>query len=133
MKKLVIEPLKRVGEISFGMTRDEVRKVWGEAISFMKTADDDSSTDDFGFCHVYYDANDRCEAVEVWDAEVYIADTRIYPIDMNEAEAVLVEYFDDIEADDEGFISIDYSIGITAPDEEMEGILIGKENYYVED
>ncbi len=38
-----------------------------------------------------------------------------------------------IEADDEGFISIDYSIGITAPDEEMEGILIGKENYYVED
>ena len=133
MKKLLVEPLKKVGEIEFGMTRDEVRNVWGDADAFMKTPDDDSLTDDFGFCHVYYDAEDKCEAVEIWDAEVYIEDTKIYPIDMDSAEDVLNEFFDDIEADDEGIISYDYSIAITASDEEMEGILIGKENYYVED
>ena len=133
MKKITIERLKKVGDIAFGMTRNEVRKVLGDAVTFMKTPDDDSLTDDFGFCHVYYDADDKCEAVEIWDAEVYIKNTKIYPIDIKMAEDVLSDIFEDIEADDEGFISIDYSIGITAPDEEMEGILIGKENYYVED
>ena len=157
MKKITIEPLKKVGDIAFGMTRNEVRKVLGDAVTFMKTPDDDSLTDDFGFCHIYYDADDRCEAVEIWDAEVYIKNEiriikhigddlyesvalciNIEPADekaifIKKLEGIESRTFFDIEADDEGFISIDYSIGITAPDEEMEGILIGKENYYVED
>jgi len=133
MKKVVIEPLKKVGDISFGMKRDEVRKVMGAADVFWKSPYDASQTDDYGFCFVYYDSEDRCEAVEIFDAEVYIGDTKIFPVDKNRAESVLTPFFDDIEQDSEGFISPNYSIGITAPEEEMEGILIGKENYYSEE
>ena len=86
--RLNVNPLESVGDVKFGMTREEVRSILGDAEEFKKDPDDDITTDDFGFCHVFYDE------------------------------------------DDIGPISYVRSIGIYAPDDEMESILFGRDGYY---
>ena len=110
-------PTTGVNEVKFGMNREEVRRLLGSATESYKFDDDVNTTDDFGFCHVFYDDNNECEAIEIFDeAEVYVNELLIFPTDF--------------EQDDEGLISISKSIGIYAPDGDMESILFAKEDYY---
>lgn len=133
MKRIDVIPLIRVNGVKFGMNRSEVRAVLGEASEFFKTDSCTNTTDDFGYCHVFYDNNDRCEAIEIFDdAEVYINDKLIFPINKEQALNSFRSVFDDFIQDDDGLISYKFSIGIYAPYESMESILIGKENYYDE-
>lgn len=119
-------PMKKVNGIKFGMSREDVRNILGDSTEFFK-GDSKVATDDFGYCHVYYDDNDRCEAVEFFDeTEVYINGILAFPI---EKEAFSINFADFIQ-DDDGFINYDCSVGIYAPYESMESILFGKEGYY---
>lgn len=97
--RLNVNPLESVGDVKFGMTREEVRSIFGD---------------------------DRCEAVEIFDAEVFIDGKQVYPIDMDK----VIELLPDLEEDDIGPISYERSIGIYAPDDEMESILFGRDGYY---
>ena len=60
-------PTVRVNGVKFGMNREKVRSLLGAATEFYKFDDDINTTDDFGFCHVFYDENDKCEAIEIFD------------------------------------------------------------------
>lgn len=103
------------------------RRLLGSATEFYKFDDDVNTTDDFGFCHVFYDDNNECEAIEIFDeAEVYVNELLIFPTDFETAKKAI----GDFEQDDEGLISISKSIGIYAPDGDMESILFAKEDYY---
>ena len=120
----------QVNGVKFGMKRSEVRAVLGEATEFEKTESRPNTTDDFVYCHVYYDNNDECEAIEIFDeVAVYIDNKLIFPTDKETAFELFKTVFDDFTQDDDGLISYKYSIGIYAPDESMESILIGRENY----
>ena len=84
-------------------------------------------TDDLGFCHVYYNDEGKCEAVEIFnDVEVYIGEKLLFPT----TYAVAKNVEKSLKQDDEGMISVDMSIGIYAPDGEMESILFGEKGYY---
>ena len=52
-------PTKSVSEVEFGMNRERVRTLLGDAIEFYKFEDDINTTDDFGFCHVFYDKDNK--------------------------------------------------------------------------
>lgn len=120
-------PTTGVNEVKFGMNREEVRRLLGSATEFYKFDDDVNTTDDFGFCHVFYDDNNECEAIEIFDeAEVYVNGLLIFPTDFETAKKAIGGF----EQDDEGLISISKSIGIYAPDGDMESILFAKEDYY---
>lgn len=124
--RLNVIPLESVENVKFGMVRSEVRSVWGDAQEFKKTPYSKNTTDDFGFCHVFYDESDRCEAIEIFDAEVFVDGKQIYPISTKKA----LDLFPDLQEDDDGLLSRDRSIGIYAPDHKMESILFGTEGYY---
>lgn len=129
MIKVNAIPMKEVNGIKFGMNRQEVHNVLGDATEFFK-GDSQVTTDDFGYCHVYYDDDDMCEAIEFFDeVEVYINGVLAFPIDKD----VFSTNFIDFIQDEDGFISYECSIGIYAPYESMESILIGKEGYYDDD
>ena len=84
-------------------------------------------TDDLRFCHVYYNDEGKCEAVEVFnDVEVYVGGKMIFPTSFEEAKKIEKT----LEEDEEGMLSIDMSIGIYGPDREMESILFGEKGYY---
>ena len=125
--KLNAIPLEGVENVRFGMSREEVRNIWGEAREFFKTSDSEVPTDDFGFCHVYYDESDRCEGIEIFDdAQVYVQGQLIFPIDLND----FMEIFPGFSEDDDGPYSTERSIGIYAPDGTMESIMFAKEGYF---
>lgn len=121
-------PLVEVNNVRFGMARDEVRRIWGSATEFLKTQEDKITTDDFGFCHVFYDSDNCCEAIELFsENEVYINGIKVFPVNFKLALIAVPSFI----KDDDGLISYDLSIGIYAPDEEnIESILFGKKNYF---
>ena len=127
MKILKAIPLVEVNGVKFGMKRCDVRNIFGEATEFKKSKFSKTTTDDFGFCHVFYNQSDECEAIEIFDeTEVQIDNTTVFP---NDAEK-LKSMFADFEEDDCGFICKSKSIGIYAPDGKMESILFGCIGYY---
>lgn len=124
---LNVIPLVGVGSVRFGMSRRQVRAIWGDASEFQKTPDSIAATDDYGFCHVYYDEKDCCEAIEVFDdAEVLIDGRKLFPLDADE----LLERFPEFEADDDGPICCRWAAAVYAPYGTAESILFGKEGYF---
>ena len=127
MVRINVVPLKEVNGIKFGMKRAEVRKILGEAREFKKSKFSKITTDDFGFCHVFYNTNDECEAVEIFeDIEVVIDGRIVFPGEID-TEKVAIDGF--VE-EDGSWINAQKSIGIYAPDKNMESILFGIKGYY---
>lgn len=127
MNKINVIPLKEFANVKFGMKRTDVRNVLGNAKEFKKTKFSKISTDDFGFCHVYYDEKDRCEAVEIFDdTEVFVNGKKVFPVSITDCEKV----FTDLIKDGDDYTSIENSVGIYAPGNRMEGILFAVAGYY---
>ena len=123
-----IIPNKAVGKITFGLSREEVKNLLsGFRGAFKKGKFSKNTTDDFGYCHVYYDESDRCVAIEFFEkCDLIYNDINLY--DLN--ASTLQNLFSDIKEEYGSFISEKYSIGIVMDNNTVESILIGKENYY---
>lgn len=127
MKLLKAIPLVEVNGVKFGMKRCDVREIFGNATEFKKSKFSKTTTDDFGFCHVFYNQSDECEAIEIFDdSEVQIDGATVFPVGVETLKAMLK----DVEEDESGFICKSLSIGVYAPDDKMESILFGCEGYY---
>lgn len=127
MNILKAVPLSEVNGVKFGMKRKEVRSIFGNATEFKKSKFSKNTTDDFKFCHVFYNNNDECEAIEIFvENEVKIENEIVFPKEINKLKAMLP----DIEEDNFGFISKCKSIGVYAPDGKIESILFGCVGYY---
>ena len=123
MKAINAIPLEEVDGLKFGVDRTEKKKKFGEYTEFKKTPTASNSTDDFGFCHVYYDEHNKMEAIEIFDAEVYIDEKKVYPISEPAVRTLINDLDDDM-------ISVSKSIGISVLDNEPEAILFGVKGYY---
>lgn len=127
MIKIDAIPLEEINGIKFGMKRDEVRKIFGKPKEFKKSKFSKITTDDFGFCHVFYNLNDECEAVEIFeDAEVSIAGKKVFPGEIDIAKTSI----GGLTEENGSWINSQKSIGIYAPNKKMESILFGEEGYY---
>ena len=60
------------------------------------------------------------------DVEVYIGENLLFPTTYTAAKSVKKS----LEQNEEEMLSVDKSIGIYAPDGEMESILFGEKGYY---
>lgn len=123
MKVIKAIPLVEVDGIMFGTDREIVREKIGSFSEFKKTPYSDNTTDDFGYCHVYYDNENKFEAIELFDAEVYIGDRKVFPVNVDDIRDIIDDFDDEL-------ISKSKSIGIYAPDDEPESILFGCKSYY---
>lgn len=123
MKVIKAIPLVEVDGIKFGTDRECVREKLGSFSEFKKTPYSDNTTDDFGYCHVYYDNENKFEAIELFDAEVYIGDRKVFPVNVDDIRDIIDDFDDEL-------ISKSKSIGIYAPDDEPESILLGCKGYY---
>ena len=80
-------PTVSVNGVTFGMSREKIRSLLGTATEFYKFADDVNTTDNFKFCHIFYDENDKCEAIEIMDeVEVYVNGSLVFPTDFETAK-----------------------------------------------
>lgn len=79
-EKIQVVLLESVGNIKFGITKQEVREKYAVKGEFIKNDFSNNLTDDLGFCHVYYNDEGKCEAVEIFnDVEVYIGEKLLFP------------------------------------------------------
>ncbi len=127
MDKVNAVPLREAAGVKLGMKRSEVKEVLGDAKEFKKTKFSKTLTDDFGFCHVFYNSDDECEAIELFKGvQVMIDDRLVFPTGLDEAKKIL----GDLMEDNGSYISEKNSVGIYAPDGSMESILFGVAGYY---
>lgn len=115
--------------VKFGMNRLEVRKLLGEPVrEFKKSKFSKVTTDDYSEYHIFYDKDNKFEAVEFFEgAEIKVDDKIIFPISLN----ILKEMHYNLISDGDGFISTKFSIGVYAPNKNPESILFAKRDYYL--
>lgn len=131
MNEIVVRLLESVGDITFGMERSKVREILGEHKEFKKSKFSKNTTDDFGICHVYYDLEDKCMAIELFKGiTIKIGEQIILPNEFEVVCNILSNIDKELEVDTDGCMSINYSIGVYAPNKTIESILFGKEGYY---
>ena len=126
--QLTITPTRNVGGISFGMDRNNVRRILpGFQKEFKKSKFSKSSTDDFGYCHVFYNTEDRCNAVEFFEGvELIYNNSNLFELSIDGLKKV----FPDLCLEYGSYISRRYSIGIVINNNKVESILVGCQNYY---
>ena len=130
MEKWELKPLESIGKIAFGMDRDQVHQLFAEGCrEFKKSKFSKNTTDDYGKFHVFYTADNKVEAVEIFDdIEVTFEGAVIFPAALEEAESILGSMAEDCGS----YIQVEKSVGIYAPEKEAESILAGEKGYYQE-
>lgn len=124
---LTVIPTESVNGIAFGSEREIVRNEFGECTEFKKGPFSKNTTDDFGDFHVYYDADNRFVAIEIFGAEVNIDGLKFFPAALTELSAKI----SDLTSEQKGcWESKSQSIGIYAPERKIEAVLFGKKGYY---
>ena len=128
MMKFSVNPNEYVGNIKFGQTRDEVRRLLtGFKKEFKKNKYSRNTTDDFGYCHVFYDVENRLNAVEFFEqCNLVYQGENLFEITVDELKKLLP----DIREDYGSYISQKYSIGITFDGTRVDTVLIGCKDYY---
>ena len=132
MRTFRIELLLRVGELRFGMSRDDVRAALGDFKEFKKTKFSKNTTDDFKFCHAFFDAQNKLEAVEFFtdtDVKLALNSIGIFELDYNELVKYVKGLDDALEINADGFNS-KKGISVYAPCGKTETVLLTADGYW---
>jgi hypothetical protein len=135
---LEIKPYWGVHNLEFNMKREILREKFNHKFTeFKKTPYDQNTTDDFEFCHVYYDDENLCEAIEFFEPSIMVFDGFVMT---GQAYDNVKEFFqaidDSLDFNDAGFTSYKYGIGVYAPDalynpkKPIEAVNIFRNGYY---
>jgi hypothetical protein len=131
MESFKIVPLKGVGAITFGMKRKEVRKILGDWQEFRKNRFSKATADSFGFCHVYYDTNECCEAVEFFsEAELLLNEKNILTMAFKDFCGYVKKLDSDLQIAADGCTSKKIGLSAYAPYGEIESILVSRQGYW---
>ena len=96
MNEIIVKPLERVGSVYFGMNREEVRNILGDYKEFKKSKFSKNTADDFETCHVFYDLDNNCEAIELFsNINIKIDEDTILPTKFNEIFKLLEKIDED--------------------------------------
>ena len=128
INEIKVVPLKEVNGIKFGTDRQEIREVFGECKEFKKTPFSSNTADDFGSFHVFYDKDDKFEAIEVFgDIKVILESDVIFPGKIGN----LINCVDGFVEESGYYTNYDLSIGTSLIGDELESLCIGCKDYYV--
>lgn len=133
-KEIKVMPLNNVNNIKYGINRNELWNKVGKPLkSFRKTNLSKVDTDDYKNFHVYYDSNYNFEAIEIFgdDIDIYFNNVKL-PKKYSEILNYFKNIYDDIEEDENGFVSKKGSIGVYVEndDDKIDSILFGCKDYY---
>ncbi len=128
-EKFNLDPLKGSEQLIFGSKREDIKKLFSTYRMTFKR--DDYEVDDYGAFHAYFENGKLC-AVEFFEpSEVYFADNQLIGMDFEMCKNLFMQYDEDLRVEyDVGFTSAKLQIGVYAPCEMIETVLIAREGYY---
>ena len=119
-----VKPCKNVGSIVFGMSRNDVRKLFNNKFTeFSKTKSSSATVDDFSGVHVYYNTKNKVEYVEIFNGTVTYNGVTIFPGKENNLIKTLSCSFTNN-------INKTYNISYEADNGELKSIGFGGPGYY---
>jgi len=110
-----------------------------KARSFMKTSNSKVATDDYGAFHVFFNAEDLVEAVEVFHGEIevlYDDDKNLFDLGKKEVTALLFAHDPDCIVESDGLIAKAIGLSVYAPKwqgdeaDTIDSILAFERGYY---
>lgn len=138
--KFEILPHLGVGSVAFGMTSHDIRATLGVAYeSFFKSPSQAHPVDAFDSIgiHVYYTADGRCEAVELFSPAVpTVYNDRLVGVPFSCALEVVGRYDANLEIDESGFVSMGLGFSVYCPGHNsnsgatIEGVFVFSRDYY---
>jgi len=126
-------PYFGAGQIKLDSLKEEVRKVMGASFKeFKKTKFSKNTTDDFSFCHVFYDEQDKVEAIEFFgDSGFLFKGKNLFLSQFSDLKTFLRDNAIGFEEDDSGLRSDDIGLSVYAPDKKrVETLLAYRRGYY---
>lgn len=137
---LFIIPKTSAGPVVLGQNREQVRIAAKSPVSpFRKTPDSTGLTDAFdelGF-HVFYDPNDRCVAVELWEeSDPVFDDVHFFSMSPKEAALWLSQLDSDMSSDSVSAtsnklgISLYSEAGINSDNAILDSVLVFSDDYF---
>ena len=132
MYKTEFLPYTGIGQVKFDSARTEARETLGTFKEFKKTKFSKNTTDDFSFCHVFYDGQDKIEAMEFFDStELLFKEKNLFRFSFAELKSFLKTHSIDFQEDDCGLRSDSIGLSVYSPDKgRIETILAYKRGYY---
>lgn len=125
-----LKPYVSVGNIIFGESRETVREKNGEFREFKKSKFSKNTTDDFSKFHVYYDKDNKVEAVEFFgECSVVFNEVDLFSKTFDELKKIFED--ESNEEDESGIIFKKFGFSIYSPEKnKAETILAFKKGYY---
>ncbi|MDR1042614.1 MAG: hypothetical protein LBL54_01765 [Clostridiales Family XIII bacterium] len=131
MKTFVLIPTIKCGEIEFLSNRARVRSLLGTYKTFLKSNTSENTTDDFGYCHAYYDSSNRIIAIEFFpEANLQYNEITLFLLTAKELTKLLESNDRDIQADNYSVLSRKLGICAEIDDDEIKSILVCTADYY---
>jgi hypothetical protein len=137
INNFIIVPYEKIGDLSFGESRIEIRKKYPEYEEFRKTPFSQNTTDAYGDCHLGYNLNNELESVETFpgvSVTIYgneISKNKKY----SEVKSFLMKMDPEIQEDECGLTSFKLGIGIYLEkndgcNNDIQSIIIFCKGYY---
>ena len=139
--KMIIVPYMSVGKIYFGMTRSEVQLLLGKPDrAFFKTKDSKTLTEMFLnlSCFVYYNVDDKVEAIEAWNScNIIIDKINLFREPYNSLVQKISKLDPEVKMNTDGFTSLKKGFSIWIEDEIKDdslcsSIIIFDKKYYIQ-
>lgn len=138
--EFIINPLKGVGDLRFGMTSDEVKSLLGNDFhSFKRTPAMAYPCDCFENIGLfaYYKANGTLEALEFAEpADPIIYGVHLIGVNAQNLRGMFERENSVLEIDSSGFVSYSCGVGVYAPgwdennEQVVEGVIVFEEGYF---
>ncbi len=132
------KPYSHVGNLYFGINRQEVRRMYGEYRAFKYGFPTENRYgDDFGSFHAYYTADSNLEAVSLFPPCSLEFENNKIEVSTDALEVVkqLRNLTEDVKysAFDQSYYSNNMGIVIFCPDNKIENVLLYDVHYYDEE
>ncbi len=140
MKTFKIKTYEAVGDLTFKMNKNQVRKILGNDYKeFKKSRLSKTLTDNYKYAHIYYNENDNLDAIEFFnedDLSLTLNGKNLTDFSYNDLKIFILTLDKNLIIEADNFTSKKLGIGAYAPnivDDKnaiSETIIVFKEGYY---
>ena len=129
--KFELVPTVKCSELAFLTDRSNVRKLLGKYSTFKKSKLSENTTDNFGFCHVYYNTTNQLIAIEFFpEADLRLYGEKLFLLTAEELANLLKSYDKAVVVDEYSVLSKALGIGAEIDESEIKSILVCTADYY---